>query len=134
MHYYAAWLGTVEGTNVFLGATFGMVRLGLQDNPWVQRWFVGLLVSFFTLRIISLPMCIYSVNEALSHNMLRPFPEGGTFWDDDLLFFRIGQVSIVFLWGLSSWWFSKMVKGALRRSRAAKKDKNGKNGTNGRDH
>ena len=52
----ASWLGLVEGTNPFLSLTFATLRLGLKDSPMLQIYTPLLILSFFLLRVVSLPM------------------------------------------------------------------------------
>ena len=122
-HYYGAWLGTVEGTNPFLSAVFAMMRLGLQDSPWLARATAGLLVSFLFLRVVSLPLAY--VSHAADRGAVRgqPLAGGGlvSLLESDDAFFRLGRGAIVFLWVLSTFWFIKMLQGVLKRARATAK-------------
>jgi len=43
---------------------------------------------------------------------------GGAQYDDDAFMLVMGRCTLVFLWVLSTWWFSKMVQGVLRRNAA----------------
>lgn len=121
-HYYSAWLGTVEGTNPFLSGTFALMRLGLIDSPWLTGCTVGLLASFFVLRVINLPVCFHTLI------LDRPFIYDGanhdSIFENERFFFDLGLITVIILWILSVWWFGKMVKGMLKRLKQAKKTAN----------
>jgi hypothetical protein len=117
-HYYGAWLGTTEFTNPFLSLTFGCMRFDMMESLTLKVATVALILSFFFLRVLSLPWCFAIHVSDVAATMTGKDPPGSVL-DDHRIFFALGTLSIVFLWALSTWWFSKMVKGVLRRSKAA---------------
>jgi len=135
MHFYGSWLGTVEGTNPFLSLTFAMMRCGFKPTSKALEYStMGLLISFLFIRVLSLPVCFATI--ALDADFVRaslpvmaaaaPGSSSAAavvgylsrLLDHDWLWFQLGCCTMVFLWALSTWWFSKMVRGVLKRGKA----------------
>jgi len=145
MHFYGSWLGTVEGTNPFLSLTFAMMRCGCKPpSKALEYSTMGLLFSFLCIRVLSMPVCFATI--ALDADFVReslPIVAAAApgasstamvvgyvsrLLDHDWLWFQLGRSTMVFLWALSTWWFSKMVRGVMKRSKAkdAKEDNHAK--------
>ena len=117
--FYGAWLGTVEFTNPFLSLTFGSMRFGLMESLILKVGTIGMISSFFFLRVLSLPLCFYfHTSDTASRYGKIKMGADDRYIDDDRFFWALGSFSILFLWGLSTWWFSKMVRGVIRRQKA----------------
>ena len=118
-HFYGAWLGTVEFTNPFLSLTFGSMRFGLMESLLLKVGTIGMISSFFFLRVLSLPLCFYvRTSDTASRYGKIKMDADDRYIDDDRFFWVLGSFSILFLWVLSTWWFSKMVSGVIRRQKA----------------
>lgn len=117
-HFYATWMGVVEGTNPFLAAVFALKRIGPPwlNSPWATIFGVGLWLSFLIIRVINLPFVFAVVVKDFS-----------TFLKDDekdsaiVPFFGFGVISIFFLWVLSSFWFYRITLGMLKQVQKSKK-------------
>ena len=118
LHFYGAWLGTVEGTNPFLSLTFAIMRCGIKKGKALEFSTIGLLLSFLFIRVLSLPSCFAFSSYAHDETGVRLPSADSSFLDNDLYFYHLGRFTILFLWVLSTWWFSKMVRGVLKRDKA----------------
>jgi hypothetical protein len=131
LHFYGAWLGTVEGTNPFLCLTFAMMRCGFKPpSKALEYSTLSVLASFLLIRVLSLPVCFATI--ALDADFVRwPLPAAAAsgspsvavaniqrLFGHDWVWFQLGRGTMVFLWALSTWWFSKMVRGVLKRGKA----------------
>lgn len=115
LHFYQAWGGIVEGTNVFLCTLTIRKRLGIDVGVFVG---VGFWASFLLLRVLSLPALMYTLTQdyelELEHIMTF-VPQ----WRCGCL----GGAS--FIWVLSCFWFYSLTKGMLKILRG-KDEKKGK--------
>ena len=104
LHFYASWIGIVEGTNPCLSAVF-LPKRHTVESKWMVFGGIGLFFGFLGLRVINLPLVLWC--------SMLDF-ESAKETKNILPQFILGQTVIVLLWVLSTFWFVKITRGVMK--------------------
>jgi len=109
MHFYAAWIGMVEGSNPSLCAHIILERIGYPlSHPITLVNGAGLWICFLVLRVALIPQWLHQLYADVTTNY-----EGSWGVVHPGLSYSVVPAGIV-IWALSLFWFWKVTSGILK--------------------
>ena len=114
LHQIVAWAGTAEVTGLPLALLDLFKTFGVNGGPAFVANGALLWLGFLTTRVVSLPICA----TFLARDLLDARASG--LWASLSAELRYIMVpAVLFIWGLSSFWFSKITKGLVKAVRGS---------------